>query len=589
MRTHQVISAKGDVSLFVLLLAAVVILTASSPAWPASQHNKHASPDTILFNGKILTVDNKFRIAEAVAIRDGRFIAVGRNRTIQRLAGPKTVKIDLKGKTVLPGLIDSHCHFEAAGESQYRVDLSPAKTLGEALGIMKAWAEKAKPDEWVVGQAWNPFAQIQEKRWPTRWEVDKIVPNNPFWIAEGHLGVANSRALQLAGITKDTPDPEGGKIERDPATGEPSGVLWETAQRLVTKLIPPYTHDQLLNIRRVAMAAYNSAGFTGAVVGLADAKSFELWKELWANKEMTTRVRIMYRDVNPAALSVTTFEESVKKDAPLVNFGDEWLKIAGYKLQLDGGMTIRSAYVREAYPDDAKYFGWPIIEPEKFKQLVAACNRHGWRVGVHAVGDAAVDRVLEAYEFADKEKSIKDKRFSIIHASLMQTDQMDRAKELGVRVDIQNVFMWIKAGVVKQFLGEQRANRACPQRWLIDRMGVQNGGAGSDYPINPYNPFVNMYVMTTRMDPNGVVYGADQAVTREEAIRLYTNGSAASTFEEGVKGSIERGKFADLTVISDDILRCPVETIKDVRALMTMVDGKIVYRDQAFQTTAGRK
>jgi predicted amidohydrolase YtcJ len=218
-----------------------------------------------------------------------------------------------------------------------------------------------------------------------------------------------------------------------------------------------------------------------------------------------------------------------------------------------------------------------LIPPERLNKLVAICNRYNWRVGIHCVGDAAIDKVLDAYEYANREKSIVDRRFILIHASLMQPDQMEKAKKLGVRVDLQNDFMWDKAATVERFLGKEKANRACPTRLMIDRMGIGSIGAGTDYPVNTYNPFINMYVMVTRKDKNGVVYGANQAITRQEALRLYTNGAAAYSFKEGVKGSIEPGKLADLVVISNDILTCPEESMKDIQAVMTIVDGKIVY------------
>ncbi len=567
--------------LVTLIVASAVLLGSTLTYAMSKEHHHHKWPATILYNGKIITADKHFSVHEAVAIRHGKFIAVGKEREIRRLAGPNTEMIDLRGKTVLPGLIDSHCHFEAIGESPYVIDFGGVVSAEDALGRIKAWADKTAPGEWIVGGGWHPLVMIG--RYLTRWEIDSVAPNNPVYLPTvGHAAMTNSRGLQAAGITRDTPDPPSGIIYKD-ANGEPTGVLEETAMNLVSSLIPPYPLEQRVAIRKVSMAEYNRWGFTSVVLGLANRASLEGYLPIWSAKEMTLRVSMMYSPADYALADYDAYEAAIRESVPLQRFGDEWLNVTGIKMIMDGGMTLKTAYVRDPYPGTPPdYYGFRILTPERVNRLVSIANKYGWRVGIHAVGDAAIDKVLDAYENANREHSIKHRRFVIVHGSLMQRDQMVRARQLGVRVDIQNVFMWDKAAAVKRFLGEQRANRACPQRWLIDFMGLESGGAGSDFFVNTYNPFINMYVMITRKDPSGTVYGADQAVTREEAIRLYTNGSSHYTFDEHKKGSIEPGKLADLAVISEDILTCPDETIKSIKALMTIVGGKIVYRDPAF-------
>jgi hypothetical protein len=241
-------------------------------------------------------------------------------------------------------------------------------------------------------------------------------------------------------------------------------------------------------------------------------------------------------------------------------------------------MTLRTASMRDPYPDDPKFRGFQTMDTERFKALVAIANRYNWRVGVHCVGDAAIDTVLDAFEAADKEKSIRGRRFVLIHASLIRPDQMARAKKLDVRADVQNTFMWNKAATVARFLGRETANRAIPTRTLIDVMGLDNVGGGTDFPANVVNPFINMSVMVTRKDMNGEVYGKGQAITREEAIRLYTSAAARYTFSENRLGSIEPGKLADLVVLSADILTVPDDAIKDIQAVRTMVGGKTVFQ-----------
>jgi predicted amidohydrolase YtcJ len=253
------------------------------------------------------------------------------------------------------------------------------------------------------------------------------------------------------------------------------------------------------------------------------------------------------------------------------------LSYSGVKLQIDGGMTLRTAAMRDGYPDDRDYKGTIVIEPDRFNALVATANRYGWRVGVHAVGDAAIDRVLDAYERADAERSIKGRRFIVIHGSLMRRDQMERARRLDVRVDAQTSFLWDKAATVARFLGRETADRAFPMRTMIDVMGLDAVAQGTDYPINLANPFINMYVMVTRKDKNGDVFGASERITREEAIRLYTSSASRYSFAEAKTGTIEPGKYADMTVISDDILTVPDEAIKDIVAIRTIVEGKTVF------------
>jgi hypothetical protein len=555
---------------------------------PERPHSQTASPvthyaDLILCNGKVVTVDKDFTVAQAVAIRDGKFLSVGKNKSVLGLVGPRTAKIDLKGKTVIPGLIDSHNHMDWAEEGRHRAPLWQAKTVADAIAILKEAASDAKPGEWIRGANWHPLAQLKERRYLTRWEIDAVAPDNPVYLPTvGHAVMCNSYAMKLAGIIKETPDPKGGEIVRDTATGEPNGVLMEAATPLIEKIVPLLPFDVRVKIFKDGMKTLNSAGLTGVVVGATDPDSFKVYQHIWANGDATIRTSVMY-----APTGEMTPSESEEEWGKIINtmgfysgFGDHWLNFAGIKLIEDGGMTLRTAYMRRPYPHNANYYGSGLIPPERLNKLVAVCNRNNWRVGIHCVGDAAIDKVLDAYEYANKEKSLLDRRFSLIHASLVQPDQLERAKKLGVRVEVQNNFMWDKAAAVERLLGKEVANRACPTRWMIDTMGLENIGGGTDSPVNPYNPFITMYVMVTRKDINGVVYGANQKITREEALRLHTNGSAANSFMERVVGSIEAGKLADLVLISQDILSCPEEAIKDIQAQMTIVGGKIVYENR---------
>lgn len=535
------------------------------------------SPDLVLVRGKILTMDSGSTVAEALAVRDGKILAVGSNAAIKMLQGPQTLVVDLAGKSVVPGMIDTHTHFKAAGLAEYVVNMSRAKTVADALDAVKTFAAKKQPGEWVIGSAWHPPSQLAEKRYLTRQEIDSVAPNNPVYLRTvGHFSMANTLALQKAGVDKGTPNPAGGSFERD-ASGELTGVLVETAIDRVEKTVPPWTEDDEIRQFKIAEGTLNSFGITSVVEGATEARDIRTLQKIALSGDATVRVGVMFRPEPPAEMKA--WEAIMSGNGATSGLGDDWLKFAGIKIFYDGGMTLKTALMRDVYPgshDD--YHGIAQQTPERLKQLVSVCNRFNWRVGVHVVGDLGIDQVLDAFEAADKEKSIKDRRFILIHASLIRSEQMDRARRLGVRIDFQNIFMWDKAATVERFLGRATADRAVPTKTLIEKMGLDSLGAGTDFPVNPINPLLNMYVMITRKDPNGNVYGASEAISREQALRLYTSAASRYMFDEGRKGTLEAGKLADLVVLSADFMTVPDDEIKNIKADMTMVGGKVVFQ-----------
>ena len=559
-----------------LLIVGIIAGCALSEHAAAQQADLN-SPDLVLVGGRILTMDSRSSVAEALAVRDGKILAVGSDAAVRPIAGPQTRVIDLAGKTVVPGLIDTHAHFGAAGLGDYVVNLGPAKSVAGALELLKAFVARKKPGEWIITGGWHPPSQLAEKRYLTRQEIDSVAPNNPVYLRTvGHFAMANSLALQKAGIDKTSPNPSGGSFEKD-ASGELTGVLVETAIPLVENLVPPFTEDEEIRQYKIAEGVLNSYGITSVVEGATSARDTRTLQKIALSNAATLRVGLMYRPEPPAELSA--WEAIMSGSGATSGFGDDWLKFGGIKIFYDGGMTLRTAMMRDVYPDSHdNYRGIAQQTPERLKQLVSIANKSNWRVGVHVVGDLGVDQVLDAFEAADKEKSIRDRRFILIHASLIRPEQMDRARALGVRVDFQNVFMWDKAATVERFLGKATADRALPTKTLIDRMGLDNLGAGTDFPVNPINPFLNIYIMVTRKDPNGNVYGASEAISREQALRLYTSAASRYMFDEGRKGTLEAGKLADLAVLSADIMSIPDDQIRDIKADMTMVGGKVVFQ-----------
>lgn len=534
--------------------------------------------DTILTNGNILTVDAAFSTARAVAIREGKFVAVGNETDIRRWGGPDTQIIDAGGKTIVPGLIDTHAHVEAAGLFKSTVSFEGVTCIAEALERVAEMVARTPVGDWIRGRMWHPGSQLKEARFIDRWELDSVAPNHPVCLPVGHFTLSNSLALKLAGIDRSTPNPSGGEIHRD-AKGEATGVLEEDAEDLVKDLLPPWPQDVRIGQLREAMAYFNSFGITSAISARVDPFDMQTHQLIARNREATLRISAMYAPtggLNPT-LSEADWESLLSKMGVASDFGDEWLSFSGLKMQVDGGMTLRTADMREHYPDQPGYHGTVVVTQERLNRFVSIANRYGWRVGIHAVGDGAIDKVLDAYAAADSERLIADRRFIVIHGSLMQPDQMTRAKKLGVRVDTQSAFLWDKASTIARYVGKHTADRAIPMRSLIDHMGLDLLGQGTDYPINLLNPFINMSIMITRKDVNGVVYGAEQAVTREEALRLYTSAASRYAFSENRTGSIEVGKLADLAILSDDPMSVLEDGIKGIVALKTIVGGRVVF------------
>jgi len=556
----------------IAIAAAVTTLVACA----ATGSTSSSVADTVYLHGKVITADKSFSIAQAMAVKDGKFVGVGSDDAVRRYIGPSTRTVDLAGKTVIPGLMDSHSHMNGAGTAETTAQVIAAKTVAQAQKIIADFIKQKSvpPGHWVQTSRWHPPSQLQEQRYLTRQELDAVSPNHPVYVQTvGHFAMANTKALELAGIDRQTKDPVGGKIYRD-ANGDATGVLEETAIELVEAKIPKPTFEELVTQTIAAQRIYNRAGITSTIDAAMDEEQIRVYFAVAERQQASVRTGTKWLT---RAASSAEFEQSLKAAKFKDNTGNDWVRTAGIKMFADGGMTLKSAYIKEAYADDPHNHGMLATDPAVYKENVRLANRYGWRVGTHVVGDAAVDLALDAYEAADKDKSLKDKRFILIHASLITPEQVRRAKKLGVRIDAQNIFMWDKAATVERFMGPALANRAVPTKVLLDTLGFEGTAAGTDNPVNMLNPFFGMYVMVTRKDPRGRVYGADQAITREQALRLYTNSGPYYTFEESKKGSIEVGRFADMVVLSADYLAVTDEQIKDIVPLKTIVNDKVVY------------
>jgi predicted amidohydrolase YtcJ len=537
--------------------------------------------DLILVNGKILTVDPEFRVVEAVAVKDGRIIGVGLNEEIYALRGKLAEVVDLCGKMVLPGLIDSHLHMVGTGVTLTQIDCRtpPMKSIADIIYAIKEKSEIAKPGNWILGRGWDQ-AKLYEHRNPTRWDLDEAVPDNPVWLTRtcGHVSVVNSKALEIAGITKDTPQPVGGKIVKN-ENGEPTGILQESpAYMLVNKYIPPPDLESTMEAIKLASRAFSEAGLTSVIEAGIENLDIRAYQRVKEEGNLTVRVNMMLRG-RLRSRDETAKESSERiSDFPmLTGYGDDLLRFLGLKLLIDGGIGGRTALLRKSYEGESDNFGILTMTEEDLKVLVDAGNLAGMMVGVHCAGGKAMDIVIKAFEETNKKRPIKGRRFSLIHAYQPTEYIFEKCRELGVVVASQPSFLYYLGDSYYENVGPERSKWLKPHRaWLDNDIVV---ASGTDSPVTPYSPFHSLWASIARQtEVKGTQMGAKQKITREEAIRMYTISGAYHTFEEEVKGSIEPGKLADMIVIDNDILTCPEDEIRDTKVLRTFLGGRTVYK-----------
>jgi len=532
------------------------------------------APDLILYGGKIVTVDAAFSVAQAVAIRGGRFVAVGSDEAVRALAGARTKSVDLRGRTVIPGLADGHLHNAGGGPG---VDLSRVRSLAELLAAVEARVKAAKPGELVVSNSDWHEAQLREQRLPHRRDLDRIAPDNPVVLVRGgHEFIVNSAAMRQWGIGPATQAPPGGEIGHD-AGGELNGELVDTARGLV-KLPPPpkLTTDEILRQQKLL----NAAGLTSIRIpgsfqlGGNAIEPYRLFQQLKAEGKLTIRVNYLMRIFDFSSVDkvkATIASWNVKPDE-----GDEWLRIGGMKTLIDGGFEgghMRTPYA-EPYGKHGTFKGIQVVPVANYVAVVRELNREGWRVATHAVGDAAVDQVLDAYAAANAERSIVGRRWSIEHFFVARPDHFPRVRALGVVVSAQD-HLYLAAPSMKTYWGKSRAEQVTPVGTFLDQGLIVAGG--TDSPVIPYNPFWSMYHFISRETISDGVYGANQRITRAQALRVFTINNAKLTFEENIKGSIEAGKLADLVVLPADVLTIPEKQIESLKPVATMVGGRVVF------------
>lgn len=532
--------------------------------------------DLLLLNGKIITVDPKDSIVEAVAIRGDRIIAVGKSIELKKLAAKGAKIIDLKGKLVLPGIIDSHTHPHNAAMNFLEINCRGEEIKG-IMDIQSAVAKKAKSlglGKWVRGSGYND-SKLVERRQITRKELDEAAPDNPVYIVSdtGHQAVVNSRALDIAGITRSTPDPAGGKIDRD-TDGEANGLLYETATKLVSDKVPEYTVEQVKKGLGQLWDQFTEWGITSTHDASGQMLGIRGYQELLAEGVRKVRVSLMV-SLRPWHAGTEDMLSAMSSLGIESGFGDEWLRIMSLKIMGDGSGAGGTAGVYTPQNRGPKGLGLMTTSPEDMERIVLAAHEAGLRVSIHSIGDRGIDIALDCFEKAQKAKPVKDMRHRIEHNSCCTPKQLRRIKKLGVVPSSSIGYMY--------GLGDQYAENFGPKRsrWLhphktMKEMGIIAGG-NSDCPVTFYSPWTQIYSAVTRKTSSGQVVGPEEAISVLDAIRVYTLNGAYLSKEEDMKGSIEAGKLADLIVLDRDILSIPSDEIKEVKVLTTIVGGKVVY------------
>jgi predicted amidohydrolase YtcJ len=550
--------------------------------------------DLILRNGKVVTADPEFSVRQAIAVAGERILRVGSDEEVLRAAGPRTRIVDLAGKTVLPGLMDSHVHATSACMTEFDHPIPPMRGIEDVLAHVRDRADALEDGEWIVLEQVF-ITRLAERRYPTREELDRAAPRNPVLFSTGPDASLSSLALERSGIGKGFEIQDGGpgRVEKDPRTGEPTGIL-RSATRLVKVKRPEKEPGEDDRLRRLAelIRDYNSSGITAIADRNAGDEAAELYSALRRRGELTARV-FLSRAVDaqkPLDEVLARIREIARE--PLRTSGDATLRTGGIKVFLDGGMLTGSAYLREPWGksaiysiDDPEYRGVLFIPPDRLLAMVRAAAEAGLQFTAHSVGDGAVHALLDAYEEAAKTLPIAATRPCITHSNFMSREAVEKLAKLGVVLDVQPIWLHLDGATLAAQFGRDRLRWFQPLRSIAAAKGIAGGGSdhmqkvGSLRSVNPYNPFLGMWIAISRRALGlSEPLVPEEALSREQAVRLYTTNNAWILGLEKEAGSLEAGKLADLIVIDRDVLSCPVDEIRETAVLETYVGGRLVPR-----------
>ena len=528
--------------------------------------------DLILKNSKIISLDTKESIYQAVAVKFGRIIAVGNNDDIDNYAGRETKIVDLLGKTVVPGFIDSHGHFINEGSSkEIYVDLSEEAGIHSISDIQEILRDKARQTpigEWIFGYQ-EDDSKLEEKRHPYKKELDKISMDHPILITTvgGHFWMANSKAFELFNITKDTPNPEGGKFDRDPESGELIGGLHEEAYYLLRSEGPPQpTRSQSYLGAKQILNECSSVGLT-CIYDLVGRSEIRAAIDLKNNGELPIRVRM---DVTIELL------DELDKLGIYRGLGDNWVRICGIKFFFDGAVSARTAAVSEPYLDKPNFYGVMATTKEIATEILTKAYKKGFRISAHANGDRAIELYLDILEELQKNNPRKDIRNRDIHCSVINEILVKRIKKLNVLPTIFGAYPYYHGDKLIPSFGIERLENMFAARSFLDAGIIV--AAHSDHPCSPFPPLMAIHALVNRKTKAGKPIGKSQKISVLEALKLYTINAAYHSFDEDLLGSIEPNKLADFVVLEEDILTIPPERIKDISVFMTIIEGNIIYQ-----------
>lgn len=553
-----------------------------------------SAADLIVHNAKVITVDARFTVSEAIAVERGRLIAVGSNKEILRKRRADTRVIDAKGRMILPGLIDSHVHPLGVVTTELAAPPPVIRSLKEAFAYIRQQIKQIPKGDWIVLRFAFP-TRLDEARFPTKAELDAVAPDHPVLFHAGPAAMVNSKALAVSGINRDTKSPPTGMLVKDPKTGEPTGMirnaygLLRGVPRESDKVSPRALRDGLKKL----FQEYNREGITSVADRNGSKGGLDLYRELAKAGELTVRVNVS-RGFNSSG----TREQTVQRlkelsgkngsDGP-TKVGDDWVRIGPIKMFLDGGMLNGTAYMRQPWPPgptyqitETDYRGLLFIKPDQLKMVVEEAARQGWQVTAHTAGEAGMDVLLDAYEHANRMVPIRSLRFCITHANFPSRYNLERCKELGVVADVQPAWLYKDGSTLARILPESRTRWFQPYRSWLDYTVI---GGGSDHMLrfdsldstNPWNPWLGIWTALTRKTERAGVLVPEEKLSREQAIRLYTIHNAYILHEEKDKGSLEVGKLADFILVDRDLLSCPVDEVLKTKVLLTVVGGKVVH------------
>ena len=528
--------------------------------------------DAVFYNGRIYTMDGDNPVAEAVAVGGGRIVFVGGTDEALAVAGPEAVEYDLHGMTVIPGLVDAHAHFVGYAAGRAALDLTGTVSFGQVRDLAAAGVAASHRGKWVTGRGWDQN-DWEKKVFPHRRELDAISPENPVLLTRvcGHAAIANSKAFEMAGVGRDTPDPDGGMIERDDS-GEPTGILFDEAISLVRDVVPRLTPDERKKLMISAAHTCLAAGLTGVHEMGIDSETAGIYRELYEAGELPFRITAYY-DGDSDDL------DSVLADGPIEDFAGGMFSLAGVKFYGDGSLGARSAALLEDYSDDPGNRGIIVTDPGVLYDRVLACHRSGFQVATHAIGDRANRIVLDVYEKVLGEESGSGLRHRIEHAQIISPADIGRFASLGVIPSMQFTHCTSDMPWVADRIGDDRIEGAYAWRSLIDAGSRIPGG--SDFPVESIDPLLGIYAAVTRQDREGGPAGGwvpEQRLTIEEAVRAFTIDAAWAAGQESERGSIEKGKLADMTVLGADLMKSRPCDIPGIPVIATVIAGKIEYR-----------